>query len=88
MVQHQRIGFGCFNPECVSVLWSPRRVNKTDDSAWIVGNPEVMPPIFRKIQAAAVGGTGSSVPVLFQFANPNIAIADRVIVVLQGTAIR
>ena len=54
----------------------------------LVGNPEVMPPIFRKIQAAAVGRTGRSVPVLFQFANPNIAVADWVIVVLQGTAIR
>jgi hypothetical protein len=42
-----------------------------------------MPPIFRKIQAAAVGRTARSVPVLFQFANPNIAVADRVIVVLR-----
>ena len=40
-----------------------------------------MPP---KILAAAVGTTGRSVPVLFQFANPNIAVADWVIVVLQG----
>ena len=49
----------------------------------VVGNPEVMPPIFRKILAAAVGRTCRSVPVLFQFANPNIAVADGVIVVLQ-----
>ena len=54
----------------------------------LVGKPEVMPPIFRKILAAAVGRTDRSVPVLFQFANPNIAVADWVIVVLQGTAIR
>jgi hypothetical protein len=50
----------------------------------VVGNPEVIPPIFRKILAAAVGRTGRSVPVLFQFANPNIAVADWVAVVLQG----
>ena len=50
----------------------------------VVGNPEVIPPIFRKIQAAAVGRTGRSVPVLFQFANPNIAVADGVTVVLQS----
>ena len=49
----------------------------------MVGNPEVIPPIFRKILAAAVGRTGRSVPVLFQFANPNIAVADWMIVVLQ-----
>ena len=48
----------------------------------VVGNPEVIPPIFRKILAAAVGRTARSVPVLFQFANPNIAIADRVVVIL------
>jgi len=47
----------------------------------MVGNPEVIPPIFRKILAAAVGRTGRSVPVLFQFANPNIAVADWVIVI-------
>jgi hypothetical protein len=52
----------------------------------VVGNPEVIPPIFRKILAAAVGRTGRSVPVLFQFANPNIAVADRVVVVLQSEA--
>ena len=50
----------------------------------MVGNPEVMPPIFRKILAAAVGRTGRSVPMLFQFANPNIAVADWMIVILQG----
>ena len=50
----------------------------------VVGNPEVIPPIFPKILAAAVGRTGRSVPVLFQFANPNIAVADWVVVVLQG----
>jgi hypothetical protein len=50
----------------------------------VTGNPEVIPPIFRKILAAAVGRTGRSVPVLFQFANPNIAVADGVIVILQG----
>ena len=49
----------------------------------VVGNPEVIPPIFRKILAAAAGRTSRSVPVLLQFANPNIAIADWVIVVLQ-----
>ncbi len=48
-----------------------------------VGNPEAMPPIFRKIQAAAVGRTGRSVPVLFQFAEPDVAVADWVVVVLQ-----
>ena len=32
----------------------------------------------------AVGRTGRSAPVLFQFANPNIAVADWMIVVLQG----
>jgi hypothetical protein len=49
----------------------------------VVGNPEVIPSIFRKILAAAVGRTCRSVPVLFQFANPNIAVADGVVVVLQ-----
>ena len=48
----------------------------------VVSKPEVIPPIFRKILAAAVGRTGRSVPVLFQFANPNIAVADWVVVVL------
>jgi hypothetical protein len=50
----------------------------------VVGNPEVIPPIFRKILAAAVGSTGRSVPVLFQFANPDVPVPDRMIVVLQG----
>jgi hypothetical protein len=50
----------------------------------VVGNPEVIPPIFRKILAAAVGRTGRSVPVLFQFAEPDVAVADWMIVVLQG----
>jgi len=50
----------------------------------MVGNPEVMPQIFRKIQAAAVGRTVRSVPVLSQFAEPDVAVADWVIVVLQG----
>ena len=36
----------------------------------------------RKILAAAVGRTCRSVPVVFQFANPNVAVADRMIVVL------
>jgi hypothetical protein len=30
------------NAVCVSVLWGPRRVNKIDDSSWIVGNAEVI----------------------------------------------
>ena len=50
----------------------------------VVGNPEVIPPIFRETLAAAVGRTGRSVPVLFQFANPDVAIADWMIVILQG----
>jgi hypothetical protein len=50
----------------------------------MVGNPEVIPPIFRKILAAAVGRTGRSVPVLLQFAEPDVAVADWVIVILQG----
>jgi len=53
-------------------------------SFWMVGKPEVMPPIFRKILAAAVGRTGRSVPVLFQFAEPDVAVADWVIVILQS----
>src|SRR6267154_2476312 len=52
------------------------------DSGRVVGNPEVIPLIFRKILAAAVGTTGRSVPVLFQFAYPNIAVANWVVVVL------
>src|SRR5712672_3017159 len=41
LVQDQRIAFCLLiNKVCVSVLWSPRRVNKTDDSSWIVGNSE------------------------------------------------
>jgi hypothetical protein len=32
-------------------------------NSWMVSNPEVMPPIFRKIQAAAVGRTvGNACP--------------------------
>jgi hypothetical protein len=52
-------------------------------NSWIVGNPEVIPAIFRKILAAAVGRTRRSVPVLFQFAEPDVAVADRMIVILQ-----
>jgi hypothetical protein len=48
----------------------------------VVGNPEVIPPIFRKILAAAVGRAGRSVPVLSQFAEPDVAEADWVIVIL------
>jgi hypothetical protein len=29
------------NAVCVSVLWSPQRVNKTAYSSWMVGNPYV-----------------------------------------------
>jgi hypothetical protein len=54
------------------------------DAERIVGNPEVIPPIFRKILAAAVGRTGRSVSVLFQFADPDVAVAHRMIMVLQG----
>jgi len=61
-----------------------RAADPAPDCVRIVGNPEVIPPIFRKILAAAVGRTGRSVPVLFQFADPDVAIADWVIVVLQG----
>ena len=43
-----------------------------------------MQPIFRKVQAVAVGRAGRSVPVLFQFAEPDVAVADWVAVVLQG----
>src|SRR5712664_1070092 len=68
----------------ITSLPSAFRFESPPDDSRIVGNPEVMPPIFRKIQAAAVGRTGRSVPVLFQFANPNIAVADWVIVVLHG----
>jgi hypothetical protein len=53
-------------------------------SGRVVGKPEVIPPIFPKIPAAAVGRTGRSVPVLFQFADPDVAVADWVIMVLQG----
>jgi hypothetical protein len=42
LVQVQRIAFCLLiNQVFVSVLSSPRRVNKTNDSSWIVGNPEV-----------------------------------------------
>jgi len=43
LVQDQRIAFCLLiNQVCVSVLWGPRRVNKIDDSSWIVGNPEII----------------------------------------------
>jgi hypothetical protein len=51
----------------------------------VVGNPEVIPPIFRKILTAAVGKTGRNArPTLLQFAEPDVAVADWVIVVLQS----
>src|SRR5258708_39944253 len=49
----------------------------------VAGIREIIPPIFRKILATAVGRTGRSVPVLFQFAEPDVAVADWVIVILQ-----
>jgi hypothetical protein len=48
----------------------------------VVGKPEVIPPIFRKILAAAVGRTARSVPLLFEFAEPDVAVADCVVVIL------
>ena len=69
-----------------SRLEATRAADPAPDCVRIGGKPEVIPPIFRKILAAAVGRTGRSVPVLFQFANPNIAVADRVVVVLQSEA--
>jgi hypothetical protein len=52
-------------------------------NCWIVGKPEVIPPIFRKILAAAVGRTGRNArPTLVQFAEPDVAVADWMIVVL------
>ena len=62
-----------------------RRCRKQDRKFWVDGRQSGSNPAnISKDPAAAVGRTGRSVPVLFQFANPNIAIADWVIVVLQG----
>ncbi len=41
----------------ITSLPSAFRFESPPDDSRIVGNPEVMPPIFRKIQAAAVGRT-------------------------------
>ena len=64
---------------CAVGYWGPEMLGS---KFRVVGKPEVIPQIFRKILAAAVGRTGRSFPVLFQFANPNIAVADRVVVIL------